>query len=236
MKTLKSIEGVDAILNMSQAGNYSGYALADALTGKQAPSGHLASTWAVNYSDYPSAATFSHCNGNTDDEYYTEGIYVGYRYFDTFNITPMYPFGYGLTYTTFDLECAGCTADEKEVRVGVRVTNTGARYGRQVVQVYYSAPAGKLEKPWQELAGYAKTNELAPGESETVTVCYDTASMASYSPEKAAWILEPGTYYLSVFATNQYASSDQDYSFIFRSKSGTGAAGGGGEGGETTQP
>jgi len=196
MKTLKSIEGVDAILNMSQAGNYSGYALADVITGKQAPSGHLSSTWAVNYSDYPSAATFSHCNGNVDDEYYTEGIYVGYRYFDTFNVTPQYPFGYGLTYTAFGLECAGCTADEKEVRVSVKVTNTGSRPGRQVVQVYYSAPAGRLEKPWQELAGYAKTKELNPGESEIVTVCCETASMASYDPEKAAWILEPGTYYI----------------------------------------
>ena len=196
MKALKSIEGVDAILNMSQAGNYSGYALADVITGKQAPSGHLASTWAVNYSDYPSAATFSHCNGNTDDEYYTEGIYVGYRYFDTFNITPMYPFGYGLTYTTFSLECVGCAADEKNVSVQMRVTNTGKRPGRQVVQVYYSAPAGRLEKPWQELAGYAKTKELAPGESQIVTVRYETASMASYSPEKAAWLLEPGTYYV----------------------------------------
>lgn len=196
MKTLKSIEGVDAILNMSQAGNYSGYALADVLTGKQAPSGHLTSTWAVNYSDYPSAATFSHCNGNLDDEYYTEGIYVGYRYFDTFNVTPQYPFGYGLTYTTFDLECAGCTADEKEVCIQVRVTNTGSRPGRQVVQVYYSAPAGKLEKPWQELAGYGKTKELKPGESEIVTVRYETVSMASYNPEKAAWIMEPGSYYV----------------------------------------
>ena len=196
MKALKTIEGVDAILNMSQAGNYSGYALADVLTGKQAPSGHLTSTWAVNYSDYPSAATFSHCNGNPDDEYYTEGIYVGYRYFDTFNVTPQYPFGYGLTYTTFDLECTGYEADEKEVRVSVRVTNTGERSGRQVVQAYYSAPEGKLEKPFQELAGYAKTKELAPGESETVTIRWETASMASYSPEKAAWILEPGTYYV----------------------------------------
>ncbi len=196
MKALKSIEGVDAILLMSQAGNYSGYALADVITGKQAPSGHLTSTWAVNYSDYPSSSTFSHCNGNTDDEYYTEGIYVGYRYFDTFNVTPMYPFGYGLTYTTFDVKCVNCAADEENVTVHMHVTNTGVRSGRQVVQVYYSAPAGKLEKPWQELAGYAKTKELAPGESQTVTIRFETSSMASYCPEKAAWILEPGTYYV----------------------------------------
>ena len=196
MKVLLSIEGVDAILNMSQAGNYGGYALADVITGKQAPSGHLTTTWALNYSDYPSADTFSHCNGNTDDEYYTESIYVGYRYFDTFNVTPRYPFGYGLTYTDWKLECTGCTADEKEICIRVRVTNTGTRSGRQTVQVYYSAPDGVLEKPYQELAGYAKTRELAPGESEELTVCYATADMASYSPEKAAWILEPGTYYI----------------------------------------
>ncbi len=196
MKTLRGIEGIDAILNMSQAGNYSGYALADVLTGKQGPSGHLTSTWAVNYADYPSSATFSHCNGDTDDEYYSEGIFVGYRYFDTFNIAPQYPFGYGLTYTTFDLECTGCEADEKEVAVHVRVTNTGKNPGRQVVQVYCSAPRGILEKPYQELAGYAKTKELAPGSSETLTVRFATASMASYDPSRAAWILEPGTYYV----------------------------------------
>ena len=196
MKALKAVEGVDAILNMSQAGNYSGYALADVLTGKQAPSGHLTTTWAVNYSDYPSSATFSHCNGDTDDEYYAEGIYVGYRYFDTFNITPQYPFGYGLTYTTFSLECTGCEADEREVAVHVRVTNTGTLPGRQVVQVYCSAPAGKLEKPYQELAAYAKTKELAPGGSETLTIRFETASMASYDPARAAWVLEPGTYYV----------------------------------------
>ena len=196
MKAILSVEGVDAVLNMSQAGNYGGYALADAITGRQAPSGHLTSTWAVNYSDYPSADTFSHCNGDTDDEYYTEGIYVGYRYFDTFNVTPQYPFGYGLSYTSFSVECAGCTADESEVCVRARVTNTGSRPGRQVVQVYYSAPAGTLEKPYQELAGYAKTKELAPGESEELTVRFATADMASYSPGRAAWILEPGTYYV----------------------------------------
>jgi beta-glucosidase len=196
MKALKAIEGVDAILNMSQAGNYGGYALADVLIGKQGPSGHLATTWAVNYEDYPSAATFSHCNGDTDDEYYTEGIYVGYRYFDTFNLPVQYPFGYGLTYTTFDLECTGCEADEKEVNVRVRVTNTGRKPGRQTVQVYVSAPEGILEKPYQGLAGYAKTRELAPGASETVTVRFAVADLASYDPGRAAWILEPGTYYV----------------------------------------
>ena len=198
MKAIRAIPGIDAVLNMSQAGNYGGYALADALTGRQAPSGHLTTTWAVNYSDYPSASTFSHMNGDTDDEDYTEGIYVGYRYFDTFNISPLYPFGYGLTYTTFDVTCDECAADEHEVRLRIRVTNTGKHTGRQVAQVYASAPAGRLEKPWQELAGYAKTRDLAPGESETLTIRFAPAAMASYDPERAAWILEKGTYYIRV--------------------------------------
>ncbi len=196
MKALLAVEGVGAVLYMSQAGNYGGYALADALTGREVPSGRLATTWAVNYADYPSAATFSHCNGNTDDEYYTEGIYVGYRYFDTFNVTPQYPFGYGLGYTDFSLACEGCSADENEICVRMRVKNTGSRTGQQVVQVYYSAPEGRLEKPYQELAGYAKTAELAPGAEQALTVRFRTADMASYDPAKAAWILEPGTYYI----------------------------------------
>ena len=196
MKALKAVEGVDAILLMSQAGNFGGYALADVLMGKAAPSGHLTTTWAVNYSDYPCAETFSHRNGDLDDEYYTEGIYVGYRYFDTFNIAPQYPFGYGKTYTTFAVAPEGVFADEQQVRVRVKVTNTGALPGREVVQVYYSAPDGALEKPYQELAGYGKTKELAPGGSEILDIAYETGSMASYDPQKAAWVLEKGTYYI----------------------------------------
>ena len=198
MKALKAIPGIGAILLMSQAGNYGGYALADILAGTAIPSGRLTSTWAVNYGDYPCADTFSHRNGNLDDEYYTEGIYVGYRYFDTFNVTPQYPFGYGLSYTTFSLETGLVQANEKEVRLEVVVKNTGAHPGREVVQVYVSAPDGKLEKPFQELKGYAKTKELAPGEEETAVICFATESLASYDEEQASWILEPGTYWLRV--------------------------------------
>ncbi len=196
MKELRAIEGVDARLLVSQAGNFGGYALADVLTGKAAPSGHLTSTWAVDYTDYPCADTFSHRNGDVDDEYYTEGIYVGYRYFDTFNIAPQYPFGYGKTYSTFTVEPEDVRADEKQVCVRVKVTNTGKLPGREVVQVYYSAPEGALEKPYQELAGYGKTKELAPGGSETLEIAFETGSMASFDPQKAAWVLEKGTYYI----------------------------------------
>ncbi|MBD5533638.1 MAG: beta-glucosidase [Lachnospiraceae bacterium] len=198
-KILRNTGGINAILLMSQAGNISGYALADVLTGKETPSGHLASTWAENYSDYPNAHTFSYLNGDVDDEYYEEGIYVGYRYFDTFGIAPAYPFGYGLTYTTFSIHVDYVTIANNHIRVLAEVTNTGAEFsGKEVVQVYYSAPNGKIEKPYQELAGYAKTKELKPGEAETVEITFPIVSMASYDEERAAYILEPGEYAVRV--------------------------------------
>ena len=197
-KFLRAQEGIGAILLMSQAGNIGGHALADVLTGKVSPSGHLTTTWAENYEDYPNAKTFSHMNGDIHDEYYEEGIYVGYRYFDTFDVTPAYPFGYGKSYTTFDVKTEEVTADAKQISVKVCVTNTGATYsGKEVVQVYYSAPTGKLEKPYQELAAYVKTKELAPGESEELIITYQVDRMASYDVQRAS-VLEAGTYYVRV--------------------------------------
>lgn len=198
-KFLRAQEGIGAILLMSQAGNIGGHALADVLTGKVSPSGHLTTTWAENYEDYPNAKTFSHMNGDIHDEYYEEGIYVGYRYFDTFDVAPAYPFGYGKSYTTFDVKTEEVTADAKQISVKVCVTNTGATYsGKEVVQVYYSAPTGKLEKPYQELAAYAKTKELAPGESEELIITYQVDRMASYDVQRASYVLEAGTYYVRV--------------------------------------
>ena len=198
-KFLRGCPQVAAILNMSQAGNISGYALADVLTGKVTPSGHLTTTWAENYSDYATAETFSHMNGDVDDEYYHDGIYVGYRYFDTFGVAPAYPFGYGLSYTTFDVKADSVAVEGDTAVVRTTVTNTGGEYGgKEVVQVYYSAPAGDLEKPYQELAGFAKTGELAPGASETVEIRFPLASMASYCEERSRYVLEPGKYYIRV--------------------------------------
>jgi beta-glucosidase len=196
---LRNTEGIQAILVMSQLGNMSGGALADILSGAVTPSGHLATTWAEYYDDYPSAATFSHRNGNLDDEYYEEGIYVGYRYFDTFNVKPAYPFGYGLTYTNFSVETKKVTVEQGMVNIQVAVTNVGTKYiGSEVVQVYYSAPEGELEKPYQELAAYEKTKELKPGETEEITVTYPVEKMASYEEKTASYVLEPGTYYVRV--------------------------------------
>lgn len=198
-KFIRGLKGINAILLMSQAGNIGGYALADILTGKETPSGHLASTWAENYSDYPSADTFSHMNHNLDDEYYEEGIYVGYRYFDSFGITPAYPFGYGLSYTTFSIRMDSVTLMDNHVKILAEVKNIGKEFaGREVVQVYCSAPIGEIEKPYQELAGYAKTKKLYPGEEQKIEISFPVTSMASYDEERAAYVLEQGEYIIRV--------------------------------------
>ena len=199
LTALKAIEGVQAIVLVGQTGNMGGYAVADVLTAKTIPSGKLTDTWAKYYEDYPSSATFSHRDGNLDDEYYSDGIYVGYRYFDTFGVMPLYFFGYGKSYTEFEMKTINVTADEKQVKVEVEVTNIGDKYsGKEVVQVYYSAPDGIMEKPTQELAGFAKTRLLAPGEKDVVTITFATTDMASFDAYDAAWVMEEGEYTIRV--------------------------------------
>lgn len=198
-KFFNEIEGVDGLVLMSQAGMEGGNALADILTGKTTPSGKLTDTWAKNYSDYPAATTIGDNDGDNKQEDYKEGIYVGYRYFDTFNITPAYEFGYGKSYTSFEVEPLTVAADENNVSVTVNVTNTGDTYsGKEVVEVYFSAPDGSIEKPYQELAGFAKTDNLAPGESQELTVTYKTTEMSSYDEAKAAYVMEDGDYIVRV--------------------------------------
>lgn len=194
---LKAIAGIDAILLMGQLGALGGDALADVLTGKTTPSGKTADSWAQAYADYPSSATFSRNNGNVDDDWYTEGIYVGYRYFDSFDIQPAYPFGYGKSYTEFSLIPGAVEVQGDQVSLSVRVMNTGSAYaGKEVVQAYLCPPAGKLDKPRQELAAFGKTALLAPGESETLSLRFSLRDRASYSEELAAWVLEAGEYLL----------------------------------------
>ena len=176
-------------------------AVADILSGDVTPSGKLADTAAYQITDYPSNENFGVFYDEGDiTRYleYEEDIYVGYRYFDTFDKEVMYPFGYGLSYTTFDMETTSCKVENDKVNVTVTVTNTGDYAGKEVIQVYYSAPDGELEKPEKELAAYAKTKLLQPGESETVTISYDVRNMASYSEKEAAWVAESGTYKILV--------------------------------------
>ncbi|MCI8441239.1 MAG: beta-glucosidase [Provencibacterium sp.] len=196
---MKAIEGIDALLLMTQLGALGGDALADILTGAVTPSGKTADTWARTYEDYPCSATFSHNNGNVDDDWYTEGIYVGYRYFDSFGVQPQYPFGYGKSYTTFEVTPGEVAVSGEEVTLKVEVANTGRQYaGKQVVELYCSAPAGRLDKPWQELAAFEKSSLLAPGESETLQLHFSLSERASYCEQQEAFVLEAGEYILRV--------------------------------------
>lgn len=194
-KFFDEIVGLDSLLLMSQGGMEGGNAVADVISGKVTPSGKLTDTWAKNYEDYPSSATFSSNDGDTKTETYEDDIYVGYRYFDSFRVEPQYEFGYGKSYTTFGTEINYVEADEQNVTVNATIVNTGDTYsGKEVLQVYFSAPNGKLEKPYQELAGYAKTDELAPGAQQTLTVSFPVSEMSAYDEEQAAYILERGMY------------------------------------------
>ena len=198
-KPLREIPGINAVVLSGQMGNITGLTVADLLTGKAVPSGKLTDTWAENYADYPSSAAFSHNDGDVCDEYYTEGIFVGYRYFDTFNIKPAYEFGFGLSYTSFSMETKEVKVNGGELLVQILVRNTGSEYaGREVAQVYVSAPCGKIQKPYQELRGFAKTRLLQPGEEETLTIRLHAASLASFCPKCSAWVLEAGDYILRV--------------------------------------
>ena len=198
-KFFHEIEGLDSLLLMSQAGMRGGDAVVKVLNGEVTPSGKLTDTWAVNYEDYSSSEGFGANDENVTQEDYTDDIYVGYRYFDTFNVTPAYEFGYGLSYTDFNIDVKDVTVDEENVTVDVKVTNVGKQYsGKEVVEVYFSAPDGALEKPYQELATYGKTDTLAPGESQTLTLSYATTEMSSYYEDYASYIMEDGDYVVRV--------------------------------------
>lgn len=200
---------IEALLQIVQPGMEGGNAFADIISGKVAPSGKLTDSWTFHYKDYPNAETFSHNNGNVSEEYYEEGIYVGYRYFDSFEVPVRYSFGYGISYTDFKIETTKVEVkckEKPEISVYVKVSNLGASYsGREVIQVYVSAPEGKLEKEYRRLCGFAKTGDLAPGESQELEICFPVYQMASYNEEGGEWILEPG--YYGVWVGNSLAGS-----------------------------
>lgn len=190
---------VHAILFISQPGQEGGHAVADILSGAVTPSGKLTATWAKQYSDYPCADTFGAQNGNTDVEFYSEGVYIGYRYFSTFGKKPLFPFGYGLSYTSF--EFTGAAVSQKNHYLGIEMTiaNTGEKYsGKEVAQVYALLPQGRMAKERERLVGFAKTDELDPGEEQTLAVTVAAKELASYDEEKSAWILEKGIYGITV--------------------------------------
>ena len=186
----------DAVMYVWQGGMIGGLGTVDVLTGKVCPSGRLSDTIAAQMSDYPADPYF----GGLEQNLYVEDIYVGYRYFESAAKSKvLYPFGFGLSYTTFSMEADGFSYAENQVSFVMKVTNTGSVAGKEVVQVYAKAPLGKLGKPARVLIDFKKTKELMPGECETLTFAIPTSVFASYNQVSTAgmpvgWVLEAGEY------------------------------------------
>ena len=195
-------DAIGAVLMAWQGGMEGGLAAAELLVGKGNPSGKLSDTFAQTLEDYPSTSDF---HESKDYVNYTEDIYVGYRYFETIPGAAEkvnYPFGFGLSYTTFDVDVLSAEEKEGEVLVQAKVTNTGSRDGKEVVQVYFEAPQGKLGKPKKQLIAFAKTRALKSGESQILYLSFKVKDMASYDDlgkvQKAAYVLEKGNYLFHV--------------------------------------
>ena len=207
----------DAIVVAWQPGEEGGNSMADILTGKANPSGKLTMTWPVAATDHPSTQnfpngsvdlyTFTEATGNgrqVPGYHYTnheEDIYVGYRYFDTFDKEVSYPFGYGLSYTTFEYGKPSVSIKGETIEVSVSVKNTGSVAGKEAVQVYVSAPDGTMEKPAKELKAFGKTKELKPGQSETLRMTMQRRDLASFDEGQSAWVVDSGTYTFKIGAS-----------------------------------
>ncbi len=220
---------VDAILLPWSPGQEGANAVADVLTGKVNPSGKLPMTFPVNFMDHPSSANFPYNytrpqnNGfgfgrgpqqpvkDVDYTNYEEGIYVGYRYFSTAGVGVSYPFGFGLSYTGFSYSKPVVKATANGFEASVTVTNTGAVAGKEVVELYVTAPEAGLDKPARELKAFAKTRELKPGESQTVTMKVDNYGIASFNDANSAWEAPAGTYRLQFGASVEDIRATVDY-------------------------
>ena len=193
----------DAILLAWQPGQEAGNAIADIICGKVNPSGKLAITFPIVYEDVPSAKNFPGVS-SPPKVFYEEGIFVGYRYYNTFRVKTAYEFGYGLSYTRFDYSNLKLSSSsfKDEIIVSVDVKNAGQLAGKEVVQLYLSAPALKLDKPESELKGYEKTRLLQPGESQTLTFTLDKRKLASFDTPTSSWIAEAGKYTVKIGASS----------------------------------
>jgi beta-glucosidase len=206
---------VDGILLVWQPGLEAGHAIADVLSGKISPSGKLASTFPVDYKDVPSknfpGKAFPERATGTGffkrvpaEVTYDEGIYVGYRYYNTFNVKPAYEFGFGKSYTNFtygNIKLSSPTLTNAVVAT-VTVTNTGKVAGKEVVQLYVAAPSGKLDKPESELRGFVKTGLLQPGASQTITFTIKPSDIASFNSNSSSWIVDAGKYTIKIGASS----------------------------------
>lgn len=199
-------DNADAILLVWQPGQEAGNAVADVLSGAVNPSGKLATTFSVKYEDEPSAKNFPGIPVDHPAEViYEEGIYVGYRYFNSFGVKPSYPFGYGLSYTQFaygNLKLSSATFNNK-ITVTVTITNTGKVAGKEIVQLYLNAPTSKLDKPSEELKGFGKTALLKPGASQAITFTLTAEDLASFTTSQSSWIADAGNYVVKIGASSE---------------------------------
>ena len=222
IETKSWIDAPDAVLTAWLPGQEGGNSVADIITGKESPSGRLPMTWPASYNDVPSKADFPTPDDISDDQLtealegfsdvrttgerknfdyteYNDGVYVGYRYYTTKNVSVSYPFGYGMSYTTFKYGKPEVSTDAAgNITVKVNVKNAGKVAGKEVVQVYVSAPGKDMDKPARELKGFAKTEKLNPGQSETVEVKIPYESLASFNETDSQWQVEAGTYRVMV--------------------------------------
>lgn len=214
----------DAILVAWLPGQEGGHAIADVLTGKATPAGKLPMSFSIRYEDEPTAANFPHREDldievfheslstnhtlpytgtkNLDYTIYEEGVFVGYRYFDTKNVAVSYPFGYGLSYTTFQYDDMTLTREGDQFRITCKITNTGKLQGREVAQLYVAAPGKDMIKPAKELKAFAKTDLLQPGQAQTLTMYVPVETLASFDTESSSWQLEGGTYKFLIGASS----------------------------------
>ena len=203
---VEEFDNIRSILQYVQAGQEGGNAFADVVSGDVTPSGKMTDTWAKDYYDYPGAEVYSYKSGDLMKEKYEEGIFVGYRYFDTFEVPVRYSFGYGMSYTDFeirtdDIKVSGRGMMNPKVSVTVTVTNTGDKAGKDVVEVYYNPPYtdGGIEKASANLVTFGKTDSIEPGASQTLTLTFNTEDMASFdSKDKGCYVLEEGDYIISI--------------------------------------
>jgi beta-glucosidase len=210
-------DNADAILLAWQPGLEGGNAMADILSGKVNPSGKLATTFPVAYTDVPSAKNFPGkefpekagtgmfgMKAIPAEVTYEEGIYVGYRYYNTFKVKTAYEFGYGLSYTSFDYSKLTLSSSTFSgmLMASITITNTGRVAGKEAVQMYLSAPARKLDKPAEELKGFGKTGLLQPGESQTLVFTITPRDLASFDAASSSWVAEAGKYAVRVGASS----------------------------------
>jgi len=197
---LQFIEGIPAIKGLiyfAQQGCQGGRAFADLISGEKNFSGKLTDTWYKRYEDVPFYDDYSYMRGNPMNAFYEEGIYVGYRYCDSYNIEPEYPFGYGMSYTCFQLELLGAKVEKMQLRLRCRVKNRGGKFsGKEIIQFYISCPQVHINKEYQKLVAFHKTKELTPGEEEIFELTVDIQNFASYHEAEALYMLDEGDYIL----------------------------------------